>query len=505
MVNSKTRAHYMSQKQFNLVSVVLFGLIFAMTGCSGSESDESAQLIVVPSNDTGNGNEAGSNTEGVIDDAPEAETDSAETDAGENTDSSNTDATTADTSTDTGATTDVNQSTAGQTTTGTNTSGTQTTGGDTADGGLDTTATGGVTTGTATDGGITTAGSATNGSTSDAGMETSGMSTADDGTTVGTATDTGTSAGNTTDANSTVGNTDTDGENSGTTAGTDTDGGNTGTSTSGTTSYSVGSLAYQIQNQEDLSSALAALQAADLDEAINFSINEWTLFLPTNEAFAALESQSDFDIQAHMNTSVFTLDDLSSANGLSLTMDDGRALTIEGSVVTQDLTIANATVIRGNITGNTGSTVVHVIDKVIGDSTGPDFPSGSLGADLFERGDLSLVLELLAAEGANELLLIDPRIEQTLFLPIDSALDGAQSDFLGDNHIHFDAVLTFMDLTGMSGSSIEMIGGDSFEVGGGTANTPLTIGGIEIIESDLRRDDMEGVVVHIIDGVLVPE
>jgi len=358
----------------------------------------------------------------------------------------------------------------------------------------DATATGGeATAGETISGGATTGGGDTSGSTSDGSTDapdtttgtatsgTTGTTTDTDGVTAGTVTEgsVDSTGMNTATAGDTAGAT-TDG---GATAGTDADGGDTSTTTSGQTVYPVGSLAYQINNP----------------------INEWTLFLPTNEAFEALDSPSDFDIQKHIAPNVFSFADLSTWNGLGLIMDDGRGLIVDGDgTPTDPLTIAESTLIRADIIGDTGTSVVHVIDTVIGESTGPDYPRGSLGEILTENEDVSAVLSLFAAE-ASRLILIDSRLEWTIFLPNNAALENAQDDFILDNHIYEEAVLKATDLTGQSGEALEMISDNSFEIGGGSTNEPLTIGGYNIIEFDVQREDMEGAVVHIIDGVLVPQ
>jgi len=44
---------------------------------------------------------------------------------------------------------------------------------------------------------------------------------------------------------------------------------------------------------------------------------------------------------------------------------------------------------------------------------------------------------------------------------------------------------------------------DAFFIDGGEPGAPLTIGGIDIVQPDLREDFLDGPVVHIIEGVLL--
>ena len=470
----------MSQSLLKLVSFVLVGLLI---GCSSGDSGEPSTVVVVAADDAANGD---STTNTNIGSATGSDTGTEASDAGDDT------------------------SSAGETTAATEsgtTSGNTDTGDTSAGAGTATTGTAGTADGTdaSTEGLDTAAGEDTNGTTDDTGTTTDGTATATVGTTAGSDTDAGNDSAGTdgTDAGETAGTTGTD---DGTTTGTDGTGTITaGTTTAGTTDYPIGSLAYVLNNDSDLSLAFEALQNANLDLAIDDPRNEFTLFLPTNEAIEALTSPSDFDIQRHIASGAVSSATLAALDGRVLNMNDGQALIVEGGGA-EPLTIAGAELISVDIFGNSSTTVAHVIDTVIGDSTEPEFPIGSLAAILNDRDedDMSIVLDLLVADNDRELILIDSRLQWTLFLPNDIALEGAEEDFIIDNHIFDIAVYPSTDLAGLSGSEIVMSSGNSFLIEGGTANVPLTIGGVEIVEADVQRDDMEGAIVHIINGVLVP-
>lgn len=461
----------MSRNLLTITGILILGL---QIGCSSDGGEPASQVIVVAADGTNDGNsttganadsgsvtgaDTGSQTSDAGDDAA-GETTSATT--GADTTSGNTDSSTADDGT-------------GTATTGTLTDGTTTTtAGSTTEGTTTDTGTDGVnaTTGTAT---------ATAGSADDAGT-TDGTATATDGTTAGTDTDAGLDSAGTADTTS------------GTTAGTGTDG--TGTTTGGS-AYPIGSLAYLIENEEDLSSALVALQVEGFDLALNDPTNAWTVFLPNNDA---LDVNSTFDFQAHVFvTGPLLAQDLTRLD--AILMNDNQVQAIDGGVGTQPLTIAGANIVTEDLVGNTGETVVHIIDAVIGEDMASPYPAGSLADVLFSRGDMTNVLEALTSTDVD-LNFNDPIIEWTLFLPNDSALDDPD-DFDSDTHIYSFATIDSESLSGITGSSILMNSGNFIEIGGGGIE-PFTIGGIDIIESDIQNEDNDGSVVHIIDGVLQP-
>lgn len=323
----------------------------------------------------------------------------------------------------------------------------------------------------------TTAGT-TSGSGIDAGLDSAGTA--------------GTSAGAT--AGTTSGDT-------GSSAGADTDG--TGTTTAGSSVYEIGSLAYLIESEEQLSEALLALQARTLDLAINDEDNVWTLFLPTNAALAT--AGGVFDIPAHLHVGgALSADDLASLSGQQIVMNDNRQQLISGGVGAQPLTISNATITTEDIVGNTGSTVVHIIDAVIDEDeieqTTSPYPAGSIEDILFRRGDMTNVLSVFEEQGLN-LAFSQPTLGWTIFLPTDDVLlDPA--DFSALPYIYVDALLDSDDLTGLSGTTLSMVGGNRVEIGGGGIS-PLTVNDVAIIESDVRNEAGNGPIAHII-NVLLP-
>jgi len=70
-------------------------------------------------------------------------------------------------------------------------------------------------------------------------------------------------------------------------------------------------------------------------------------------------------------------------------------------------------------------------------------------------------------------------------------------------HIYKAAVLDAEALTGLSGTTLTLKLGDEFEIGGGGTEA-LTIGDHTIVTPSVQSANSTAI-VHIIDGVLVPE
>jgi len=326
--------------------------------------------------------------------------------------------------------------------------------------------------------------------------DTGGDAGADAGIPNGDTGDAGETTAATTEAGATAGNTDAGTD---TTDGTDTDG---GTTTPGPAVYPAGSLAFELSNIAGLTTAFFALQAANLDEAIDDPENSFTLFLPINEAFVDLASPSDFVLERHKAAPAVLSGELVNYNGRALNMDDGSALIVEGDTA-RTLTIAGANVLRSDVVGTNGSTsVVHIIDTVIPEPTVSPYPPGSLTDVLFQRGDMTNALAAIRAAWLVGVL-NDSNNAWTMFLPTDSVLTDPD-DLNTQVHLYLKSAASSEDLVGLVGTRIRTNGGHTFLIGGGGTD-PLTIGNVEIVEADLQSENESGTVVHIIDGLMMPD
>lgn len=259
--------------------------------------------------------------------------------------------------------------------------------------------------------------------------------------------------------------------------------------------YAIGSLADIIVQDGSAGLALADLKVAGLDFALNDATNVWTVFLPTDDAILANPS---FDISSHIHTvSALTADALNELNGSTIAMNNGDTFAVDGGGV-DPLTIGGVEVLTVDLVGNTGSTVVHIINSVLSTNPEPEYPTGTLLDIMLSLGAADSAIALLKSEGLD-LAVNDSTNEWTVFLPNDAAIDAGE-DFTLMSHIHVEAVLSSDALTGLSGSSITLVGDGVVDIeGGGTE--PLTVGSATVVAADIQAIS-GGSTIHIIDTVL---
>lgn len=305
------------------------------------------------------------------------------------------------------------------------------------------------------------------------------------------------------------------------------------------------------QGQDALTSLVSALITADVNEGTDLvgtlsSEGPFTVFAPTNDAFAALlgqldgfDSLEDFDtdeeraILAKILTyhvvagTAAASTDLS--DGMMVTTVQGEDLTIslEGGVFIDDATDMNAQVIIPDVEASNG--IVHVIDKVLL----PQEIIDALNAGEMENETGTLVDIVVATEALSilEAAVIKADLAATLssdgpftvFAPTDDAF-VALLDILGDEYNSLDDFDTMEEMallkdillyhviaaevkstdlapgqvpTALPDNSIEVIAsGDTFVIGD-ASGTDANITGVDIMASNG--------VAHTIDKVLLPQ
>lgn len=123
---------------------------------------------------------------------------------------------------------------------------------------------------------------------------------------------------------------------------------------------------------DSLSTLVAALEAAELVDVFSDEDAEYTVFAPTNDAFAAIQSsvdelllpenQADLQnvLQYHVVDGAVYASDLE--DGMTVTMLNGDTATVtiddDGTVM-----VGDATVVTADVEGSNG--VVHIIDTVL--------------------------------------------------------------------------------------------------------------------------------------------
>lgn len=253
----------------------------------------------------------------------------------------------------------------------------------------------------------------------------------------------------------------------------------------------------------------ALLEAADLVEALQGD-GPFTVFAPTDEAFAALptetvefllDPENKHILQAvllyHVVPGALEAEDVLEADKLVTLNGQKIDLTSEGSVM-----VDNATVTATDIICTNG--VIHVIDKVIVPSTS-DLIATAVGA-----GSFTTLAAALDAAGLIEALQGEGPF--TVFAPTDEAFaalpEGVVADLLKpENRDQLTAVLTYHVVAGRV-YAVDAIAAEHAETLQGSSITieqrdgDVYIDGARVISADI---DATNGVIHVIDSVILPQ
>ncbi|MBQ4914471.1 fasciclin domain-containing protein [Maribacter sp. MMG018] len=305
------------------------------------------------------------------------------------------------------------------------------------------------------------------------------------------------------------------------------------------------------QAEDALSSLVSALMTADNSKGTDLvgtlsSEGPFTVFAPTNDAFAALldqldgfDSLSDFDTdeERELLTTILTYHvvagvaakstDLSDQMTVSTVQGEDLTINLEGGVFIEDATEVNAEVVIADVMASNG--VVHVIDKVML----PQAIIDALNQEEMTNNNGTLVDIVVATEPLSilEAAVIKADLVATLssdgpftvFAPTDDAF-VALLEILGDDYNSLDdfdtaeemallknillyhvipAEVKSTDLsagqvsTAFEGNSVEIISSGETFVIGDASDTNANITGVDIMASNG--------VAHTIDKVLLPQ
>ncbi len=263
-----------------------------------------------------------------------------------------------------------------------------------------------------------------------------------------------------------------------------------------------------VVESEDHDTLETAVIAAGLDDDLSDLYSRFTVFAPTDDAFAALPDGALDDLLAdptgelanillyHVVEGVVMSTDLS--DGMTATTMLGKD--IEVTISGTDVFINDALVTVADVEAVNG--VVHVIDAVL-------TPPATVVDIVVESEDHdTLETALLAAELADDLNKTGPF---TVFAPTDDAFaalpDGLLDDLLADTTGQLAEILLYhvvnasalsTDLT--DGQMITTLNGDSVKVT--IDGAMVMIDSAMVTVADLETDNG---VVHVIDAVLIPQ
>jgi len=282
------------------------------------------------------------------------------------------------------------------------------------------------------------------------------------------------------------------------------------------------SIAALATNTPALSTLATAVVDAGLDTALDDASSVFTVFAPTNDAFALVEAGKLDGLTPEALAEVLNLHVVAGALdaaavaggvGMSVTTAEGTNLPITADA-DGNLSIGGAPISATNIYATNG--IVHLIDAVIlpaetggGDTSmtgGDDSMTGgddsTTGGDAVGAGEAALeAAGNTSFIGAFETIgLFNPQnftdSPWTIFAPTNDAIAAAGSVTKAtiDNHIYTNAA-PLMAADFIDGSTLDMFGGGSYAVT--NDGTTITVGGFTVTEVYNGT-----AIIYSIDGVL---
>ena len=278
---------------------------------------------------------------------------------------------------------------------------------------------------------------------------------------------------------------------------------------------SAGNIVEVAEANGSFTTLVAALQASGLDDVLADEKRDFTVFAPTDEAFAALLADLDIsaaDLLASPNLSDILLYHVVPDAEINSTAAIAAAGTTVTTANTDDIGVAlkgaelfiNASkVINPDVAANNG--VIHVIDAVLV-PTEDVVTSGTIADVATANGNFTT---LLSALGATDLAatLADAEGKFTVFAPTDAAFakidtSGLTTEELKDillYHVIVGAEVNAAAATAIAGNTVKMGNDDNMALS--LSNTELFANLSKI--SDPNVDASNGI-IHVIDTVLLP-
>lgn len=271
---------------------------------------------------------------------------------------------------------------------------------------------------------------------------------------------------------------------------------------------------------------VAALQATGLDDTLADTSTSFTVFAPTDAAFALLgqDAIDDLLLDTDLLTSILTYHVLAgqvdadaavAAAGTTVETVNGASIGISLSggevVASANLKVNAVSVTATNIFADNG--VIHVIDAVLMPPTPVGQPSANIVETAVAAGDFTTLVATLQATDLDEVL-ADETKEFTVFAPTDAAfamlgqdtIDTllANTDVLSSILLQHAVPGTVDSVTAFSlnGVSPETASGASIPLSINTDTDTLVFGGANVITKDIYTTNG---VIHVIDMVIVAD
>ena len=265
---------------------------------------------------------------------------------------------------------------------------------------------------------------------------------------------------------------------------------------------------------------IAALEATGLDTTLSNMDSKFTVFAPTDDAFALLGQ----DVIDALLADTDTLSDILTYHVISGEVDSSAAISSAGSLVEMvngdsiglsldgdNLLVNTATVILVDVAADNG--VIHVIDAVLTPPAVKGTPTMNIVDTAVAAGDFGTLVTALQAAGLDATL-ADETQSFTVFAPTDAAfamidpetlnLLIADTDALSSvllQHVVSGEVNSVTAYT-LNGSSATTASGAAIPVAINTELDTLTFGGATVQTTDIYTTNG---IIHVIDTVVIAD
>jgi transforming growth factor-beta-induced protein len=266
---------------------------------------------------------------------------------------------------------------------------------------------------------------------------------------------------------------------------------------------------------------LAALEAADLTALLDDLDGTFTVFAPTDAAFAALGDEAvaallaDPEALANVlkyhvisGSSVMASAAIGVANSdnpfVAMANGDKVALSTSG----ESLLVNTSTVTSANVAASNG--VIHVIDKVLMPPADVTVSTSNIVETAIAAGSFTTLVTALQATGLDATL-TDETTTFTVFAPTDAAFallgQATINALLADiealkkillQHVIAGAKIDALTAYSSNGASVTTAGGASVPIAIVDGN--LTVGGATVTTADIYTNNG---IIHVIDAVIV--
>ncbi len=266
---------------------------------------------------------------------------------------------------------------------------------------------------------------------------------------------------------------------------------------------------------------VAALEATDLDDTLSDTSQQFTVFAPTDDAFALLGEETIEALLADPTT----LADILTYHVISGAVPSETAISLAGTKVAMvnedevglslsenNLLVNTVTVIDTDIMASNG--VIHVLDAVLLPPADKTEPTMNIVDTAVADGGFTKLVEALQVTGLDAVL-ADESAEFTVFAPTDAAfalIDEKTMNTLLANPDTLKNILLQHVVSGMSVDSLTAftLNGQSVETASeamqpiaiNTTSDMLTFGGVNVTATDIHTTNG---IIHVIDAVVVGE